>query len=127
MANTPGLTRRERQIMDILYRRGQATAADVQADLADPPSYSAVRAHLRILEEKGYVSHVQDGPRYLFAPTTAPDKAKRSALRHLLHTFFDNSPAQAMAALLDASGDDISNDDLDQLSQLIEQARKEGR
>src|SRR5215203_5675283 len=91
------LSRRERQIVDILYARGRATAADVQAALPDPPSYSAVRAMLRILEEKGHVRHEQDGPRYVYLPTVAPDRAKKTAIRHVLRTFFEGSAEQAMA------------------------------
>ena len=95
------LSRRERQILDILYQKGRATAAEVQADLPEPPSYSAVRALLRILEDKGHVRHEQDGPRYVYLPTVARDNAKRSALRHILQTFFDGSAEQAISALLD--------------------------
>lgn len=121
------LSRRERQIMDILYKAGRATAAEVLERLPDPPSYSAVRAMLRILEEKGHVSHKQDGPRYIFVPTVGRDTARRSALRHLLQTFFDNSTEKAMAALLDESQDKLSSEELDRLSLLIAQAKKEGR
>jgi predicted transcriptional regulator len=121
------LSRRERQIMDIIYKHGRATAAEVLEQLADPPSYSAVRAMLRILEEKGHLKHQQDGPRYVFVPTVGRNMAKRSALRHLLQTFFDNSAEQAMAALLDESQDRISPQELDRMAQLIEQAKKEGR
>ena len=97
------LSRRERQIIDILYARGRATAAEVQAALPDPPSYSAVRAMLRILEDKGHVKHEQDGPRYVYVPTVGHDNAKRSALHHMLKTFFDGSTEQAISALLDDS------------------------
>lgn len=121
------LSRRERQIMDILYKEGRATAAEVLERMPDPPSYSAVRAMLRILEEKGHVSHKQDGPRYIFVPTVGRDTARRSALRHLLQTFFDNSTEKAMAALLDESQDKLSSEELDRLSLLIAQAKKEGR
>src|SRR5215475_5616050 len=121
------LSRRERQIMDAIYRRGQATAAEVLADLPDPPSYSAVRAMLRVLEEKGHLRHEQQGPRYVFLPTVPRDKARRSALRQLVQTFFDGSTEQAVAALLDLSSAKLSDDQLDRLSQLIDQARKEGR
>ena len=99
------LSRRERQIMDIIYARGQATAAEVTAALADPPSYSAVRALLRILEQKGHLRHQEDGPRYVFLPTVSRDRARRSALRSLVKTFFDGSPAQAAAALIDQARD----------------------
>src|ERR671925_464450 len=94
------LSRRERQIMDIIYARGQATAAEVTAALPDPPSYSAVRALLRILEQKGHLRHEQDGPRYVFLPTVPRDRARRSAMRHLVRTFFDGSTEDAVAALL---------------------------
>jgi BlaI family transcriptional regulator, penicillinase repressor len=120
------LSRRERQILDILYERGQATAADVQAALPEPPSYSAVRALLRILEEKGHVRHQQDGPRYVYLPTVARDNAKRSALRHMLKTFFDGSAEQAISALLDESSSKLSPAELDRLARLIDTARKSG-
>ena len=120
------LSRRERQILDILYERGQATAADVQAALPEPPSYSAVRALLRILEDKGHVRHQQDGPRYVYVPTVAHDNAKRSALRHVLKTFFDNSAEQAISALLDESSSKLSPAELDRLARLIDTARKSG-
>lgn len=120
------LSRRERQIVDILYSQGRATAAEVQAALPDPPSYSAVRAMLRILEEKGHVRHEQDGPRYVYLPTVARDNAKKSALRHMLQTFFDGSAAQAISALLDDSSTRLSDRDLDRLARMIEQARKAG-
>lgn len=113
--------------MDIVYKLGQATSADVQASLPDPPSYSAVRALLRILEEKGHLKHQQDGLRYVFMPTVARDRAKRSALKGVLQTFFDNSTEEAVAALLDISQAQLSTAELDRLSELIEQAKKEGR
>jgi len=121
------LSRRERQIMDIIYTRGQATAAEVQENLPDPPSYSAVRAMLRLLEEKGYLKHEQDGPRYVFKPTVAREKARKSALKQMLETFFDGSTEQAVAALLNLSKSRLSQTELDRLSQMIEAARKEGR
>jgi predicted transcriptional regulator len=120
------LSRRERQILDILYQRGQATAADVQNALPEPPSYSAVRALLRILEDKGHVRHQQDGPRYVYLPTLARENAKRSALRHVLRTFFDGSAEQAISALLDESSTKLSPAELDRLACLIEDARKSG-
>jgi len=120
------LSRRERQILDILYERGLATAADVQAALPDPPSYSAVRALLRILEEKGHVRHQQDGPRYVYLPTVGRDNAKRSALRHILKTFFDGSAEQAISALLDENSSKLSPAELDRLARLIDSARKSG-
>lgn len=120
------LSRRERQILDILYQQGQATAADVQHALPEPPSYSAVRALLRILEDKGHVRHQQDGPRYVYVPTLARDNAKRSALRHVLRTFFDGSAEQAISALLDETSTKLSPAELDRLARLIEDARKSG-
>ncbi len=121
------LSRRERQILDILFRRGRATAAEVHADLPDRPSYSAVRAHLRTLEDKGHVKHEAEALRYVYTPTTQPGRARKSALRHLVETFFDGSPAHAAAALLDSSATQLTNEELDNLSVLIEKARKEGR
>ena len=120
------LSRRERQIMDVLYRRTKATAAEVREEMADPPSYSAVRAMLRILEEKGHVRHEQDGPRYLYVPTVGRDRAKRSALRHLVNTFFEGSTEQVIAALLDSSRPDMTDEELDRLGALIAKAKKEG-
>lgn len=120
------LSKRERQIMDILYRLGQASAAEVQSNLPDPPSYSAVRATLRILEEKGHVQHQQDGPRYVFRPAVARDKATRSAIRHLVKTFFNGSAEQAVATLLDESTSKLTTEELDRLSELIDEARSKG-
>jgi len=122
----PELSRRERQIMDLLYRQGRATAAEVQANLPDPPGYSAVRAMLRVLEEKGHARHEQDGPRYVYAPRVARDRAKRSALRHVVRTFFDGSREQLVAALLDDRSTRLSDDELDRLARLIDRARQEG-
>jgi predicted transcriptional regulator len=120
------LSRRERQIMDILYQRGRATAAEIQAAMPDPPTYSAVRAKLRVLEEKGHVRHVEEALRYVYVPTMARDTARRSAMRHLLTTFFEGSVEQAVAALLDVSAANLSPKELDHIASLIEQARKEG-
>jgi BlaI family transcriptional regulator, penicillinase repressor len=120
------LSRRERQIVDILYAQGRATAAEVQSALPDPPSYSAVRAMLRILEDKGHVRHEQDGPRYVYLPTVGRDRAKQSALRHVLQTFFDGSAEQAISALLDSSDTRLSDRELDRLAKLIDQARRTG-
>lgn len=119
------LSRRERQFMDIIYAQGQATAAEVTAALPDAPSYSAVRALLRILEQKGHLRHQEDGPRYVFLPTVSRDRARRSALRSLVRTFFDGSSAQAAAALIDQA--QLSEDDFDRLAAAIDKARKEGR
>ena len=119
------LSRRERQIMDVLFERGRATAAEVQTAIADPPSYSAVRALLRILEEKGHIRHEQDGPRYVYLPRLDRDKARRSALRHVVQTFFEGSAGQAMTALLDAGAGRLTAEELDRMAALIERARKE--
>ncbi len=121
------LSRRERQIMDIIYQRTQATAAEVMEHLPDAPSYSAVRALLRVLEEKGHVRHKQDGPRYVFLPTVSRDRAQKSALRQVVGTFFEDSAEQTVAALLDMTAKDMSDAELDRLSEVIEQARKDGR
>lgn len=121
------LSRRERQIMNVIYAQGSATVQDVVSQIPDPPSYSAVRAMLRVLEDKGHVSHEQEGPRYVYVPTVPRDEASRSALRQLVRTFFDGSAEQAAAALLDMSGPDLTKDELDRLQQAIETARKEGR
>jgi len=121
------LSRREREIMDVIYRSGRATAAEVLEQLADPPSYSAVRALLRVLEDKGHLRHEADGPRYVFVPTVPRERARQSALRQLLHTFFDGSTEQAVAALLDLASTKLSDAELERLSRLIADARKEGR
>lgn len=121
------LSRRERQIMDIIHQRGQATAAEVLELLPAPPSYSAVRALLRLMEEKGYLKHQQDGPRYVYLPTQTRARARQSALKRMLETFFDGSTEQAVAALLEMSRSELGKEELDRLSRLIAQARKEGR
>ena len=113
--------------MDILFREGQAAASEVQAAMADAPSYSAVRAMLRVLEDKGHVRHEQDGPRYVYRPVIARERAKRSAMRHLLHTFFEGSHEQAVAALLDEASTSLSEQELARLAKVIERHRaKEG-
>ena len=122
----PELSRRERQILDVLYKAGRATAADVQQGLPNAPSYSAVRTLLRILEDKGHVRHEEDGTRYVYMPTVERDRAKRSALRHMLNTFFDGSATQAIAALLDEDAKRLSREDWTRLEAMIERARKEG-
>jgi BlaI family transcriptional regulator, penicillinase repressor len=121
------LSRRERQIMDAIYLLGQATAQEVLDQLPDAPSYSAVRALLRILETKGHVRHHRDGPRYVYQPTVPRERARTSALRQIVRTFFDGSPGAAAAALLDLSRDDLTDDELAQLQNLVERARTEGR
>lgn len=121
------LSRRERQIMDIIFERGQATAAEVLERLPDPPGYSAVRAMLRILEDKGHLKHHQEGPRYVYQPTVSRRAARDSAIQRVVRTFFDGSTEQAMAALLDLSSAELSDTELNRLQKMIEQARKEGR
>jgi len=121
------LSRRERQIMDVLYRRGSATAAEVQQNIPDAPSYSAVRALLRILEEKGHVKHSYDGPRYVYSPIVSRPVAQKSALRQLVKTFFDGSTSNAVAALLDMSGKELSESELERLAEMVEQAKNEDK
>jgi len=120
-------TKRERQIMDIIYKDGQASAGEVMDKISDPPSYSAVRATLRVLEQKGHLKHLQDGVRYVYRPTVARDRARESALDHLLATFFEGSTAQVVAALIESRGDSLTNEELERLSSMIDDARKEGR
>lgn len=122
-----GASRRERQIMDIIYRRGQASAEEVLGDLPDPPSYSAARALLRILEEKGQLVHEKVGARYVYRPARSRDQAGRSALKRVLNTFFEDSTEKAVAALLDVADARLSPDELGRLLELIEDAQKEGR
>jgi BlaI family penicillinase repressor len=122
-----GLSRRERQIMDFLHRHRAATAAEVSEGIADPPSYSSVRAMLRILEIKGHVRHRQVGPRYVYEPTQPRASARRSALRHLMNTFFDGSPHETISALLDLSGEDLDASQLRDLAERIALADREGR
>src|SRR5262245_2826420 len=112
MANHPSLSRRERQVIDILYRKGRATAGEVLDSLTDPPGYSAVRSHLATLEAKGHVRHEKDGAKYVFIPTLHPNRARRSAIRHLIQTFFGGSREQAVAALLDVSSAEFSEQEL---------------
>jgi len=121
------LSRRERQIMDALHRRGRATAAEVQAALPDAPGYSAVRALLRILEEKGHIRHRREGARYVYVPRTSRETARRLALRRVVATFFQGSVTQAMAALLETADTRLPDSELQQLHQMIDQAREEGR
>ena len=123
---TDKLGSRERQIMDIIYRRGRATAAEVHNDLPDPPTNSAVRGMLRLLEEKGHLRHESDGPRYVYLPTIDPSKMSRSAVRHLVRTFFDNSAGSAVAAMLGMYESRLKDSDLDRLESLIEQVRSKG-
>ncbi len=127
MPSETHLSRRERQIMDILHQRGRASAAEVQAALPDPPSYSAVRALLRILEEKGHLRHLQEGARYVFLPKVSQETARHSALKRVITTFFEGSIPRAVAALLEAKDTRLSDAELQKLEELINQARKEGR
>ncbi|MCK5056172.1 MAG: BlaI/MecI/CopY family transcriptional regulator [Candidatus Aminicenantes bacterium] len=127
MKGQKNLSRRERQIMDIIYELNEATAARVLELLPSPPSYSTVRALLRVLEEKGHLTHKQDGPRYVFSPTLPREEARENALKHLLKTFFDNSTEKAVAALLDISEEKCSEEDYNRLTGLINKARREGR
>jgi BlaI family transcriptional regulator, penicillinase repressor len=121
------LSRRERQIMDVLYARGRASAADVLEAMSDPPSYSAVRALLRVLEEKGHAVHEQDGARYIYAPAVPREEVRESALRRLVQTFFNGSAEQAVAALIDISREELDDEQLGRMSRMIAKARKEGR
>jgi predicted transcriptional regulator len=118
------LSRRERQIMDIVYRRGSATAAEVTADLPDPPTSTAVRTMLRILENKGHLTHEQDGVRYLYRTVVDRDKARESMIGHMIKTFFNGSAEQAMATLIDRAGSDLNDEELARLAGMIEKARK---
>ena len=118
------LTRRERQIMDILFRRGRATAAEVMAELPGDPSYSTVRTQLRVLEEKGHVRHEESGLRYVYVPVVTRQAARKSALRHLVDTFFEGSAEQAVAALLGGEGSRLSDEEIDRITALVEKAKE---
>ena len=121
------LSRRERQVMDILFRRGEATVAEVMGDLPDPPTYSAVRSVLRILVEKDLVTHREDGPRYVYLPAVSPNRARDEALSHVVRTFFDGSTEQAMTALLRMSDTRIPDAGIERLQELVKKARNSGR
>jgi BlaI family penicillinase repressor len=121
------LSRRERQVMDILFRRGEATVAEVMGDLPDPPTYSAVRSVLRILVEKELVSHREDGPRYVYLPAVSPNRARDEALSHVVRTFFEGSTEQAMTALLRMSDTRLGDAEIDRLGELVKKARNSGR
>ena len=127
MKTDKSLSRRERQIMDIVYELKEVSALQVLERLPSPPGYSAVRALLRVLEQKGHLAHRQDGPRYVYAPRLPKDKARKTALSHLMRTFFDGSTESVVAALLDISEDNLSEEDYSRLTELIEKARTEGR
>ncbi len=120
----PPLSRRERQIMDIIYQRGHASAGEVHAALEDAPSYSTVRTLLRVLKEKGHVQQKTDGPRYVYSPTVSPQRAKRSALQRLVSTFFAGSAEAAMVALIDMHSSRLSAEELDRLQELLRTARE---
>jgi BlaI family transcriptional regulator, penicillinase repressor len=121
------LSRRERQIMDIVYRAGQVTVAHVLEQMPDPPSYSAVRAMMRVLEDKGHLRHQQEGLAYVYLPVVSPDSARRSAVSHLMRTFFQGSAERAVAAVLEASQTKLSPAELERIAAMVEAARKEGR
>ena|ERR1039458_10302194 len=122
-----GLSRRERQIMEILYRGGKASVSEVMEGMDDAPGYSAVRAMMRVLEDKGHVKHRAEGLKYVYVPVVTREKAKRSAVKHLLDTFFSEAPDQVVAALLDVSSDRLTKEELDRMAAMIEKARKEGK
>src|ERR1700690_3784891 len=126
MSPAGGLSRRERQIMDILYQRGKASASDVREAMEAAPGYAAVRAMLRVLEEKGHAKHQAEGLKYVYVPVVAREKAKRSAVKHMLDTFFGGSPEQIVAALLDVSATRLTREELDRMSEMIEKAKREG-
>ena len=127
MESRTELSRRERQIMDVLYARGKATVAEVMQELPDPPTYSAVRATLRILEEKGHVFHEQDGPRYVYVPAVETEHARKAALSHLVTTFFDGSEEEAVVTLLRMSDAALSEDEVSRIRDRIREARRKGR
>ncbi len=118
---------REREIMDIVYERGEATVAEVRDEMTDAPGYSAVRALMRILEEKGHLQHRKQGPRYVYLPRVPRQEARQSAMRRVLKTFFGGSATQAVAALLDLEADSLSDEELHQLASLVDEARRKGR
>lgn len=126
-AEPPGLSHRERQIMDIVYRRGRASAAQVAQDLPDAPSYSSVRTFLSILEKKGHLTHTVEGRRYIYAPTRRRGSVGRAALRRVVETFFGGSAEQTVAALLDSSDSRLAPEEIERLAALIEEARRQGR
>ena len=127
MKGQKNLSRRERQIMDIIYELNRATVAQVLDRIPNPPSYSAIRALLRVLKEKGHLVHKQEGPRYIYSPTLSREKARKNALKHVMKTFFDNSTEDIVAALLDISEDNLSKQDYQRIQKLIKKARTEGR
>lgn len=127
MSAPGGFSRREREILDILYQRGKASASEVRDAMDDPPSNSAVRTLLRVLEEKGHVRRRAEGLKYVYVPTVAKEKAKRTAVKHLLETYFDGSSEQIVAALLDVSSRQLTREELDRMTEMIEKAKREGK
>ena len=125
--NNPPLSRREREVMDVLYRLGEATVAEVMEEIPDPPTYSAVRSVVRILEKKGHISHREDGPRYVYAPAVKREKARRAALDQLVDTFFEGSSEQALVALLRRSDLAMSESQIERLAKAVRKASEEGR
>jgi BlaI family penicillinase repressor len=122
-----GLSRRERQILEILYQRGKAAASEVREAMEDAPSYSAVRTLLGVLEEKGHIKHRAEGLRYVYTPVIGREKAKRTAVKHLLDTYFNGAPEQIVAALLDVSSTELTREELDRMTEMIEKAKREGK
>jgi BlaI family transcriptional regulator, penicillinase repressor len=127
MMSLAGLSRRERQVMEILYQRGKASASEIKEAMPDAPTYSAVRALLRVLEEKGHLDHENEGLKYIYLPVVKRDQAKRSAVKHLVNTFFRDAPEQVVAALLDVSAKRLTGEELDRMAEMIEKAKKEGK
>ena len=121
------LSRRERQIMDAVFRKGKATAVEIHASITDPPSHDAIRRLIRILEEKGFLRHEIDGPRHVYYPTIEPERASRSALDHVVDTYFKGSVSQAIAALIESSPEGLSEREFKAITELIREANKEGR
>ena len=126
-SSNPPLSRREREVMDVLYRLGEATVAEVMEELVDPPTYSAVRSVVRILENKGHIAHREDGPRYVYAPAVKREKARRAALDQLVDTFFEGSSEQALVALLRRSDLDMTESQIERLAKAVRKAGEEGR
>ena len=126
-ARSSGFSRREREILDILYQRGKASASEVRDAMEDAPSNSAVRTLLRVLEEKGHVRRRAEGLKYVYLPVVAKEKAKRTAVKHLLETYFDGSSEQIVAALLDVSSRQLTREELDRMTEMIEKAKREGK
>ena len=127
MPKPAALSRREREIMDIVHRLGRASVTDVMTALSGKPAYSTVRAQLRVLEDKGHVRHEEEQLRYVYLPAESPQKVRRSAVKHLVETFFEGSPEKVVEALVGRDGDRLSDEELDRIAQLVERARREGK